>query len=295
MNRSTPGRKTPGWPGRLTWSPMRPVFPAILALAGALTAAQPRAEAGDASLAAANGWQPVSLVYEVHAGGLHVFTIDLEAQLGARDYGMSMALRTDGVLAWLLDLTMLSRVEGRPAAGGPLPARFRTESRWRGRERWVELRYRDGEGPGVTAEPPPEDDNRPTVPEVLRRDTIDPLSAGVALIYGLAGSGNCEAALPVFDGRRLFQARSRDLGPVDVPVSDLSPYGGAARACAVTVEPVTGFWRDQPEEPKTQDLTIYLRAIEEGGPPLPLRIDTDSRFGAVRVHLVGVTGGAEES
>ena len=268
---------------------MRGCALAIVALAGLLLSAPAR---GDETLAAAEvaaDWQPHSLVYEVHAGGLHVFTINLEARLKPDRYALSLALQTDGALGWLIDWTMASAAHGGLAETAPDPAWFRTESNWRGKIRWVELRYGEGAGPLVEAVPPPEEDDRPMVPDALRVDSVDPLSAGAALIYALAGRQRCDSALSVFDGRRLFTARSEDLGPRELPASDLAPFGGAARACALTVEPVTGFWRDPRYPARTQELTVYLRALSEAGPPLPVRIEAETRFGAIRAHLVDVS------
>ena len=259
---------------------------AALTLAGLLLAPSLRAEDGGT---AASDWLPYNLVYEVHAGGLHVFTISLEATLEPESYTVSLGLLTDGALAWLIDWTMVSAAQGRVAASQPVPAWFRTESNWRGTPRWVELRYRAGAGPSVEAVPPPEEDDRPAVPEALRLETVDPLSAAIALIYAMASNDRCDSALTIFDGRRLFEASASDLGPAEAPVSDLAPFGGAAQACQLTVEPVTGFWLDQRYEARTQDLTVYLRALTPGGPPLPLRVDAETRFGAVRVHLVDVS------
>ena len=243
------------------------------------------------------GWQPLDLVYEIHAGGLHAFTIDLKAALDEKAYDMAMALRTDGTLSWVLDWTMESVVRGRlKEAGTPMPERFRTESLFRGNERSVELRYESERGaPTVEALPPPEEDDRDLVPDALKEGTIDPLSAGVALIYALADTDRCEASFGVFDGRRRFNASSRDQGEQEISTGSLSPYGGLARACAVSVEPVTGFWRNHDHEPRTQDFTVFLRQVSPGTPPLPVRIEAETRFGGVRIHLIDMAVSAEKS
>ena len=255
---------------------------AVLAPSGA-TADRPAPQS-----AARVGWQPVDLVYEVYAGGLHVFTVDMNVALRDAGYDLDLALRTDGTLAWFVAWRMTSLADGRPEAASPVPARFRTDSLGRGNERWVELRY-DGAGPPqVAAEPSADEDDRDPVPDDLRLDTVDPLSAGLALIYSLAWTDGCELSLGVFDGRRRFNARSRDDGEREIAVGDLSPYGGLARACAVTVEPVTGFWRSAEGKyrARTEDFTVFLRQVTPETPPLPVRIEADTRFGAVRVHLV---------
>jgi hypothetical protein len=266
---------------------LRPVLRALLL--AALLAPAAAARAGDAApprQAQGVTWRPVDLVYEVHAGGAHVFTVDLSAALDGSDYALDVAMRTDGTLAWFLDFTLRSRVSGRPAEPGMAPARFRTESLWRGRERWVELSYDGAGAPAVTAEPPPEEDERDRVPDDLRAGTVDPLSAALALIYAVAWDEGCELSLKVFDGRRRFDAHSRDDGEREVAVGALSPYGGPARACAVTLDPVTGFKRTARLKPRQEDFVVYLRRVAPGTPPLPVRVEAETRFGGVRVHLV---------
>ena len=56
----------------------------------------------------------------------------------------------------------------------------------------------------------------------------------------------------------------------------------------MTVEPVTGFWRSAEGKyrARTEDFTVFLRQVTPETPPLPVRIEADTRFGAVRVHLV---------
>ena len=260
-----------------------------LALSGLLLASVAQAEDKIVAAVEPAGWRPVSLLYEVHAGGLHVFSINIEAALKPEDYYLSLSLRTDGALAWVLDWSMVSAASGQASATEPAPDWFRSESLWRGEKRWVEVGYGEGGPPVVRAVPPPEEDDRPRVPEEKRRGTVDPLSAGAALVYALASQGHCDVALPIFDGRRLFEAQSWDLGPTEIPVSDFSPYSGEARNCAITVVPVTGFWRDSQYEPRPQDFTIFLGKPSDDAPPLPLRIEAETRFGALRVHLVDVS------
>lgn len=256
---------------------------AALAVAALPTGA---ARAGGPDTAQAAAWHPVDLTYEVHAGGLHAFTIQLEAALDRAGYDLSLALRTDGTLAWFLDWTMSSVARGRPGAAGLAPARFRTESQWRGRERWVEVRYDGAGAPEVAMDPPPDEEERDVVPEAQRAGTIDPISAALALIYAVAWDDGCELSLAVFDGRRRYNARSRDDGEREIAIGSLSPYGGTARACAVTLDPVNGFRRNAEHKPRREDFTVFLRQVVPEAPPLPVRVEAETRFGGIRIHLV---------
>ena len=261
----------------------------------AVLCVSPGLAAGGAALAQSGGpsssetavpGAPLALSYELHAGGLHAFSIDTEVTLAPERYALDLELRTDGWLSWILDWSLSSRAAGRADDAGLRPERFRTESRWRGKPRWVELRYDGGPAPRVEVEPPQEEDDRDPVPEALRADTLDPLTAGLALVHALMTGGRCEGEAAVFDGRRRFDAQAEDAGSAEVPVSDLAPYGGEAVACRLNVVPVTGFWRDERNNTDPQELLVYLRPVIEGQPPVPVRVEAETRFGAVRVHLV---------
>ena len=228
----------------------------------------------------------LDLHYEIYAGGLHALTVDARVNLGAERYDAALQLRTDGWLAWLLDFTMESEVTGHAAPQGLKPERFRTASVWQDNERWVEMAYAGNALPEVDAVPPPEDDDRELVPPALRRGTVDPLSAGLGLVHRLGETARCGGDAAVFDGRRLFQATARHIGEATLSASGLAPFSGAATACRLTVEPVTGFWKKQDYKVEPKDVTVYFQPVIEGGPPIPVRVEAESRFGAVRVHLV---------
>lgn len=263
--------------------------PAAVALAlGLLLPQAPGAEAPLEKPLEVPRSAPLSLSFEIHAGGLHVFSSDSVIALRPTGYEATVDVRTDGWLAWLLDLKLAAKVEGAAGPSGFAPHRFRSESEWRDRTRWVEVTYGPDGRPKIESKPPAEDDDRDPVPEDLRLGTIDPISAALALVHTVQGGGRCEGEAAIFDGRRRFAAKVSDAGRTTLAKSDLAPYGGPARACRLIVVPLAGFWRNPKYPPKTQELTIYRREIADGWPPLPVRVEAETSFGAVRAHLVGI-------
>ena len=116
---------------------------------------------------------------------------------------------------------------------------------------------------------------------------MDPISAMLNLVHAVARDGRCAGRVPVFDGRRRFDLAARDLGEQDLVRSGVASFEGLARRCRVTFEPVTGFWRDERwEQPKTSEIEIFLATVVPGGPPVPVRLEAENAFGAVRIHLV---------
>lgn len=254
----------------------------VFALPGAASNEGGRAK----ELAALPADRTLDLGYHVYAGGLQVFSVDARVGLRPESYAVALRLQTDGWLGWFLTFSLDSRTTGRANPEGLAPERFRTDSLWEDKERSVEVSYR-GEGlPHVVAVPPAEEDDREIVPDELRAGTVDPLSAALGLVHELANGGRCGGEATIFDGRRRFDASTSHIGPAQLEPSDIAPFGGPATACRLTVQPVVGFWKTQDYRIEPKNVTVFFRRLTEGGLPVPVRVEADSLFGAVRIHLV---------
>jgi hypothetical protein len=57
---------------------------------------------------------------------------------------------------------------------------------------------------------------------------------------------------------------------------------------------VTGFWQKYESKRRYPDkVDVWLARVAEELPPLPVRIETDTLVGALRVHLNEITRGSE--
>ena len=264
-----------------------------LATAGLLAILLARPALGD--VVRGQALDELALDYHVYAGGFHALSLETRVSLGPEAYAVKFKARSDGFLDSLLGFTLDAEAIGRAAAAGLTPLAFRTANRWRSSgERLVEMTYGEDGLPETRTEPPAEADDRDPVPDSLRRGTLDPITAMLSLVHGLARDGRCAGRVPVFDGRRRFDLAARDLGEQDLAPSGVARFAGLARRCRVTFEPVTGFWRDERwERPKTSDIEVFLASVVPGGPPVPVRLEAQNAFGAVRIHLVSA-GPAEQ-
>ena len=254
------------------------------AVAGLILAAWPGAVPAEAP-------SDLALAYHVYAGGFHALSFQTEVNLGAEDYVVRLAARSNGLLDRLFRFTLDAEVSGRSTAANLAPSRFRTANRWReSEERLVEITYPKESGgglPEVRVEPPPETDDRDLVPEGLRRDTLDPISALLTLVRAVSDSGRCEAEARVFDGRRRFDLESSHLGESELLSSAVAPFAGSTTRCRISFRPVTGFWRDERRgRPKSTEFDIFLAPVVAGGPLVPVRLEAQNRFGALKIHLV---------
>ncbi len=250
------------------------VAAAVLLLAGGA----PRAEAPSA----------LELEYKAYVGGMHAVSFQARVGLGDEDYRAQVRLRSDGLLAKMVDFSLEAQAAGLAGSGDLKPRQFQVESQWReSTGRLVEMKYAEGDAPALRVEPPAEDDNREEVPEALRRDTLDPITATLQLVRQVARSGRCEGEVAVFDGRRRYNVVAQHLGETVLKASDVAPYGGPAIRCGLSFERIAGFWR-QTRRQRSDEPTIevFLAPMTAWTPPVPVRIHAKNTLGAVRIHLV---------
>ena len=266
-------------------------------LAGLLLAASGPAQAQSGTQPAAGDAAPVGLAYKLYVGGLNALTFDTRVALERGGYDIRLQARTSGWIGSLWPFVLEGRAGGtRDAAGALRPKRFATANVWGDNgKRWVRMDYPAHDGPPeVTAEPEPSKDDRSVVPAEARSGTRDPISA----IYGLIlGSGEvCAGTQQIFDGRRRYDVSAENLGAADVPESSYAIYSGAATKCRITVQKVTGFWEKYESKRRYPDkIDVWLAPVVDDLPPLPVRIETDTLVGALRVHLSEITRGANAS
>ncbi len=266
----------------------RMLFP--LLTAGLLAAAPARAELGPKP----GDW---SLGYAVYVGGVHVLDATAHVGLGSSDYRIGLAAATEGFLgrvaSWKADVASHGVLE--PGAAGPLrPNLFRSHGAWQDKPRNTVVEYTADGLPKVTvADPPPEKDREP-VPENLRPNTVDPMSAVVVVLQAVAQGQGCKATVPVYDGRQRYDLSFTPKGTEDIAKSDLSVFAGPAQACGLDFKPVAGRWkedrarRDRDEEGRRRnprDVTLWVAPAQADRPPLPVRLESDSPLGKVVVHL----------
>jgi hypothetical protein len=230
----------------------------------------------------------LELEYKAYFGGMHALSFQAWVGLGAEGYRAQVRLRSDGLLAKLVEFSLDAETAGLASAGGLQPQRFNVTSQWReSDERLVEISYAENGTAALRVEPPAEEDDRDEVPEALRRDTLDPISAVLQLVRQLARSGRCEDEVAVFDGRRRYDVITHDLGETVLEANDVSPYGGPAISCGVSFRTIAGFWRSaQGQQSDEAVVEVFLAPMTASTPPVPVRIHAKNAFGALRIHLV---------
>jgi Protein of unknown function (DUF3108) len=233
--------------------------------------------------------EPVRLGYAIYAGGFHVLDATIVLDLGREGYTVEVNAQTQGMLGTFFPWQTLARSDGRMNAGEAEPRTHRQTGTWRGKDRAVNLYY-DGSG-SVLAEVRPPDDpaEREPVPPEMVPGTTDPLSAVLSVAGAVAVGRGCSETVPVFDGRRRYDLTFREMGSRNLAPSKYSVFSGAAVQCQVTSKVLAGNWKKESgfasDDEKRKPVALMLARVVEGMPPVPVRLEGESRFGEVIMHL----------
>lgn len=243
--------------------------------------------------AAAGGATPpggVKLTYEVHAGGFIVADSKFHLDLGPNRFEAGVVIRPRGLAALLKEFRLHSQAEGLRNRAGMEPLRYSSEY-WKDdrRRRWVEIDYAANAIPRVEAMPPADEDERVEVPEALLVDSLDPMSAALALSEQIERNGRCEGELDVYDGRRLFRLQLSHLGFVEVEAAYKGNEPVPSMKCQLKIAKVTGFEDKERESNRFPDtITLYLTPLAADGLWLPVRLEAKHFLGTLVVRLVSV-------
>jgi hypothetical protein len=239
----------------------------------------------------------LALTYEVYAGGLHIFSFDVNLSLRPQGYRIAAAGSTRGITGVFYKWDVSLTAEGHSFQ----PARYVTVNGGRQAAKTMQLDFIKGGSFTVTRNPPEpvdESDEEGKLPSSLPANIADPLSAGLIASRTLAETGSCEQIIPVFDGKRRYNLLLHYAGVGTVPKSRLSVYHGPAIRCGFTMERISGFkkqrrYASQWDEDKDEPPILWVAKIRENMPPIPVRFTGAVSLGSIVIHLARVEPGPE--
>lgn len=246
-----------------------------------------------AGLAQADQAKEVRLSYYGYLGDVQVGNLDVSFLLPpdaaiAQPYNIRADLRLADAYAKLLPFRWQGEAQGGAGSDGIEPSRYRSAMDLLGKHEQLTITYRPNGVLEVVSDPPTVQSNR-AAELGMGRDTIDPLSAAVAIVDALVRTGSCAADLPVFDGARRFDLRISPQGQDMVERTYFSTYEGPATRCSVDVDLIAGFREDAMSSgfyPEQTD--VWLASVMEKTPPVPVRILARGPAGIMRIDLVEV-------
>ena len=240
---------------------------------------------------------PVSLhaSYDVYAAGLQVAKLETGIDFGLWNYQMSQAWHTTGLAGLLFRGHQFDRVSGSWHGLDASPSAFLGRGMWRGKQRVAAIDYQRGQ-PVIRELQPPNNREREPVPQSLRANTIDTLSALAQLLHVVADTGRCDSSVDTYDGRRAVKIEAHTVGEEILKPSSRSNFAGPALRCDFSGRMIAGFkfGDDRAREAKPMHGSAWLAPVVAGGPPLPVRMAFETRwFGEAVMYLIGTGPGSD--
>jgi hypothetical protein len=274
------------------------LFPTIAAAASlALTATAP-ALAADAQ---------ARMTYDVYVGGLRMLEVESGLTLGADRYDVDLSAHVVGIAAAFSDWR--SNVRSSGAVDGPRvqPARNVVQRINGDSDKTTTITFLGGGRMDVEIVPSSKPKREQTIPPQQLLHALDPMSGVVSILQALhVGAAACTGQVPVFDGRRLYRADLADGGTVMLDKAEQGMYGGQTQRCTISLTPMVGDFNfgderrnAKPTEylqrtsraPDQRVITTWLASPGGNLPAVPVRIESDSPWGRVIVHLRAVAAG----
>jgi Protein of unknown function (DUF3108) len=226
--------------------------------------------------------------FEIYGfAGFHVLTNRTTVQETGDRYAITMDLDTRGLASIFVDLTSHSEVRGEFGRGAVRPEAYRADIRRNGAERHYAVDYRrDGTVTNASA-PAAAGRSFPVATEQIR-GTVDQLTAYFELERQLARGGNCSLVVPVFDGSGFYNLRFSDLKQEVLVADGYQNFAGPARVCRVVREDLVAS-PDRNEDTYTAGRIWYAQVVA-GDRMMPVRMEFDTAFGAVKGYLAELRG-----
>ena len=201
--------------------------------------------------------------FDFYVSGIHVGKMSLDMTETGTAYTSKSRIEAAGVIGMLLTFFYDGQASGEIRADGTIvPVRFQARSKTPRTDRRSAIDWQDGAPVNVVVEPP-----RKKAPDPAKQaGTLDPVSAGFAILRDRPRDQLCDKTLMVFDGSRVSRLR---LDPETDAGDTITCRGNYAR-----IEGEAHTLSSQREFPF--ELVFSKRANGDGRLE---RIQTDTNFG----------------
>jgi hypothetical protein len=243
----------------------------------------------------------VQMAMSLYAGGISLGKVDMDAQYRGSDYHVVSNLVTGGVVNAFWQSQIQATTNGKMSGGKPQPALY--DSFYTGhnaKNQEVSLTY-DGGQPRLYANPSYQTRGF-EVPAPQQKDTLDPMSAVIALTAATRADAKnpCGITLPVFDGRRRYDIEMTKEKEADIKM-DNGIFKGHVSVCSVKYKQVSGFSPNVLKAKQSFPAIHMWMATYPAGEGhtfnIPLRVWADTEYGTVAaiVNKLVIDGVAQKA
>jgi len=227
----------------------------------------------------------LSLLYDVEAMGIPAMTARFDINYRADHYDMSFALRTTGLLDWMLNWNMSMSARGILKDLAVIPEQYHEVRRARA----LEIIYVGGKIVSAPKSPPSASDQRPEIVEAGRLDALDLLSLTLAAMLTINAGPSCSYRGILYDGSRLFDlVVTPDAAPesISAPIPGL----GSSLVCDfVWYRRAPQYLQKDPNtviyERSPQIYRLWFSRVSAKGPMVPIKLIFDLDVGVAEATL----------
>ena len=229
----------------------------------------------------------VDLFYKIYVGGFHVVDLNVDIGLRQSDYEFAAKVSTVGMIGRMFPWWMKAYSNGAIDDATVTPARAGQQNNWRGKDRFIDLKFTDGVANIDRIVPEPETDDRDRVPVEMRTGVMDLTSAIIVLICNMDAGQPCQAQLPVFDGRRRYDLIAQPDGSENLRPSGYTPFAGETVNCLLSIDRKAGFKKndDSGWNDRKRSARVWMAKAFGDVPPVPVRLTINTPLGSVIAHL----------
>lgn len=233
------------------------------------------------------------LEYRVYVGGIAAARYFLRYTATDTRTEIALTAQTEGMTDWFLGWRSSQFAEAEIDPLSPSRARqvaYRTEGVFRGEVRRVELRSYANRPAEWQISPPEDPEPRTPIEPEQTAGTFDPLTGTFLNLRQGAEIGACPGPIPVFDGRRRFDAVFAPPRTEEIKPSSYTIFAGPTLVCQFTIKRIGGYiiresdW-NRPED-RDRPIILHLGKVLPGLPPLPVRVESELTVGSIIAHLV---------
>jgi hypothetical protein len=246
--------------------------------------------------------------YDIYAGGMHLIDVIMTFRQNNATYSAGMTAKPSGFFSKIVPWEGQYSTNGKIVNSSLAPILHTKTSRW-GKEHDETIMHFDTRGQltkmtdreWIHGKTPPAP-KTVTPDSNLTNNAQDLVTTVVRMLYhaqqtGLNTKEACNSTHTVFDGKRRFTMQFTALGETTLQKSRYSAFSGKAQRCQIEIKPLAGFkgkkrgfYKIQEDSRKNGELpSIWLMPAWENGPPVPVRMQIKSDYGAIIVHAAKVT------
>jgi hypothetical protein len=277
---------------------MRQVRSALRRVAARLGAAVVIAAGGASAEARAADYE-FRAEYRITLNGLPIGRAMLQGSFESADYRLDGSAKLTGIAGLLFDYSSTAASAGRIRAGRLHPSAFSADSSDGHRSMSVRMTLANDAVRRLDLDPPitrQQERNPRHVPITAahRRGIVDPMTAMVGFggFDGASfGSGICDRAIPVFNGRERFDIELEYDGMRDVNGAR-GGYEGPALVCTARYRAVAGHRDDKDEIRYLEERMVFevvLVPVEGSDLLVPYRVVVPTPLGSAALQITDVT------